>query len=95
MTGAVIEKAADQDAFRLLDATELLPVSWVGSPPPFDVCWRQGQLGESWVNRSGFAGLARDLAVLVGWPSGEARTWPFVRLKVCDEDGFDLRPSHG
>ena len=54
-----------QTAFS--NATELLPVSWVGSPPPFDVCWRQGQLGESWVNRSGFAGLARDLAVLVGW----------------------------
>ena len=54
-----------QTAFS--NATELLPVSWVGSPPPFDVCWRQGQLGESWVNRSGFAGLARDLAVLAGW----------------------------
>ena len=54
-----------QTAFS--NATELLPVSWVGSPPPFDVCWRQGQLGESWVNRSGFAGLARDLAVLADW----------------------------
>jgi hypothetical protein len=54
-----------QTAFS--NATELLPVSWVGTPPPFDVCWRQGQLGESVVNRSGFAGLAKDLAVLAGW----------------------------
>ena len=54
-----------QTAFS--NATELIPVSWVGTPPPFDVCWRMGQLGESVATRSGFAGLAADLRVLVGW----------------------------
>lgn len=54
-----------QTAFS--NATELLPVSWVGSAPPFDVCWRMGQLGPTVQNRSGFAGLATDLALLSGW----------------------------
>ena len=54
-----------QTAFS--NATELMPVSWVGSPPPFDICWRMGQLGPSAANRSGYGGLAADLAVLVGW----------------------------
>jgi hypothetical protein len=54
-----------QTAFS--NATELMPVSWVGTPPPFDICWRMGQLGPSPTNRSGFEGLAADLALLVGW----------------------------
>lgn len=54
-----------QTAFS--NATELMPVSWVGTPPPFDVCWRMGQLGPSASNRSGYEGLAVDLALLVGW----------------------------
>ena len=57
-----------QTAFS--SATELLPVAWVGSPPPFDVCWRMGQLGPTVQNattRSGFGGLATDLALLASW----------------------------
>lgn len=55
-----------QTAFS--NATELLPVAWVGRPPPFDVCWRMGQNGASAQNRtSGYEGLAADLALLAGW----------------------------
>ena len=40
-------------------ASKLLPMSWVGSPPAFDICWRMAQLS--------LDGLAKDLAMLDGW----------------------------
>ena len=43
-------------------AAKLLPVSWVGRPPPFDVCWRMGGAATNDENS-----LADDLSSLAGW----------------------------
>ena len=57
-------------------AATLLPVSWLGSPPPYDICLRFGEYG--------LDPLLEDIATLAGW----CRSFVYKGSLVDDVDAI-------